>query len=244
MTAGDHGAVLRRLAAAARRGILTPLPEGVSADEAAAALEAGAEALGPTPRIGRGLGRPSADEAAGAPAGGGSVRIHPADEPAGGLVRIHPADEPAGGLVRIHIDGAARGNPGPAGFGAILEVPPDGPRIVHCGFLGEATNNVAEYQALLWALAEARRRGFEAAEVRSDSELMVKQMRGEYRVKHPRLRGLHARAAALARGFRAFSIRYVPREENAEADALANRAIDEGQRGRAARRRGAGAEGD
>ena len=203
MTAGRHGPVLRRLAAAARRGALAPLPAGITAAEAAAALEAAAEALGAPPAGAR-------REAA-----------------------------PAGGLVRLHVDGAARGNPGPAGFGAILDAAPDGPRIVHCGYLGEATNNVAEYQALLWALGEARRRGFEAVEIRSDSELMVKQMRGEYRVKHPRLRDLHARAAALARGFRAFSIRHVPREENAEADALANRAIDERRGGPAGRRAGA-----
>lgn len=209
MTAGRHGAALRRLAAVARRGALAPLPEGISAEEAAAALEAGAEALG----------EPAIVPDAGWAGAGGRTAL-------------------------IHVDGAARGNPGPAGFGVILEGAPDGQRIVHAAYLGEATNNVAEYQGLLWALAEARRRGFDAAEVRSDSELMVKQMRGEYRVKHPRLRGLHARAAALARGFHTFSIRHVPREENAQADALANRAIDEAQRGRAARRRGAPASGD
>ncbi|HEY7675775.1 MAG TPA: ribonuclease HI family protein [Candidatus Methylomirabilis sp.] len=214
MMAGRHGPLLRRLALAARRGALGPLPAGITADEAAAALDAGADALG----------APPADAA----------------PPAAGP---HREAAPTGGLVRIHVDGAARGNPGPAGFGVILDAGPDGPRIVHGGYLGEATNNVAEYQALLWALAEARRRGFGAVEVRSDSELMVKQMRGEYRVKHPRLRGLHARAAALARAFRAFSIRHVPREENGEADALANRAIDEGRGGRAGRRSGAGAEG-
>jgi len=210
MTAGRHGPVLRRLAAAARQGALGPLPAGTTADEAIAALEAGADALGAPPA-----------EAA---------------RPAGAARR---EAGPAGGLVRIHVDGAARGNPGPAGIGVILDAAPDGPRLVHCGYLGETTNNVAEYQALLWALAEARRRGFGAVEVRSDSELMVKQMRGEYRVKHPRLRGLHARAAALARGFRAFSIRHVPREENGEADALANRAIDERRGGPAGRRAGA-----
>lgn len=228
MTAGCRAAVLRRLAAAARRGALGPLPEGVSAEDAAAALEAGADALG----------KPAG-------AGGSPGRAIPGGAPQAPGEAGHPPPTPgAGGCVRISVDGAARGNPGPAGFGAILEGTPDGPRLVHAGYLGEATNNVAEYQALLWALAEARRRGFEAVEVRSDSELMVKQMRGEYRVKHPRLRGLHAKAAALARAFRAFSIRHVPRGDNAEADALANRAIDEGQRGRGARRRGAAAEGD
>ena len=203
MTVTGHGPVLRRLAAAARGGALGPLPAGITAAEAADALEAGADALA----------APPGDAA------------------------------PPDGLLRIHVDGAARGNPGPAGFGAILDAGPAGPRIVHGGYLGEATNNVAEYQALLWALAEARRRGFGAVEVRSDSELMVKQMRGEYRVKHPRLRDLHGQAIALARGFRTFSIRHVPREENGEADALANRAIDEGQGRRTGRRGGATVQG-
>jgi ribonuclease HI len=192
MIAGRHGAILRQLAAAARTGALAPLPAAISPDEAAAALAAGADALG-------------------AP-------------PAG----VDAAPSPrAGGRVRIHVDGASRGNPGPAGFGAVLEALPGGPRETHCAYLGEATNNVAEYRALLWALAEARRRGFAEAEVWSDSELMVKQMRGEYRVKEPRLRALHAEATDLARAFRTVSIRHAPREHNAEADALANRAIDE-----------------
>lgn len=204
MSPGRHRAVLRRLEAAVRRGEVAALPAGVSPAEAAAALEAGAEALRDVGDVER------------SPEFPGEV----GDQvPAGG-----------GGWVRIRVDGAARGNPGPAGFGVVLEEMPRGPRIEHGGYLGEATNNVAEYQGLLWALAEARRRGFQAAEVRSDSELMVKQMRGEYRVKHPRLRDLHAEAVALAGGFRRFRIRHVAREENAEADALANRAIDEAQR--------------
>ena len=209
MTAPGRGAMLRWLAAAARRGALTPLPEGITADEAAAALDAGADALG---------------EPAGAP-----------------LAR--PQEGRAGARVRIRVDGGSRGNPGPAGFGAILEGLPDGPRITHCAFLGTTTSNVAEYQALVWALAEARRRGFEAAEVLSDSELMVKQMRGDYRVQHPRLKPLHARAASLAHGFRSFHIRHVPRAHNSEADVLANRAIDEGLSERA-RRHGAASKGE
>ena len=204
MTAPRHGAMLRRLAVAARRGGLAPLPEGISAAAAAAALDAGADALG---------------------------------EPAAGPTR--PAEGLPAARVRIRVDGGSRGNPGPAGFGAILEGLPDGPRITHRAYLGTATNNVAEYQALLWALAEARRRGFEAAEVLSDSELMVKQMRGEYRVQHPTLKPLHAQAASLARGFRSFHIRHVPRRLNAEADALANEAIDGGMGGRPRRPAGA-----
>ncbi len=221
MSKQRDAAVLRRLAAAARREDTAWLPAGLSPEDAATALEAGAAALAPPPGDKKtGGGRRRAPERSG-----------PASEPDA----LGPAKS-----VRIHVDGASRGNPGPAGFGAILEGIPDGPCLVHSGYLGETTNNVAEYQALLWALAEARRRGFDAAEVRSDSELMVKQMRGEYRVKHPRLHALHAQATALARGFGTFSIRYVPREQNAAADALANRAIDE-QGLTAASRRGAAA---
>ncbi len=221
MTEGRHAAVLRRLAAAAREGGSAWLPEGVSPEEAAAALEAGAEALGSAAsrggkRRGRGLPAQRPGETLGAAEMPGPVRA-----------------------VRIHVDGASRGNPGPAGFGAILEPLPDGPPLAHGAYLGETTNNVAEYQALLWALGEARRRGFDSAEVRSDSELMVRQIRGEYRVKQPHLQRLHAQATALARGFRRFSIRHVRREENAAADALANRAIDEARAGRAAPRRAA-----
>jgi len=126
------------------------------------------------------------------------------------------------------IDGAARGNPGPAGIGVVLGEAGAPPREEIARYLGRATNNVAEYQALLAALERLRALGFTSAQIASDSELLVKQMRGEYRVTSPHLRPLHAAARRLAAGFAPFEIRHVPREANASADALANRAIDEG----------------
>ena len=134
------------------------------------------------------------------------------------------------GTTRIHIDGAARGNPGPAGVG-ILITGPDGQVVerIHRS-IGEATNNVAEYRALLLALERARALGCTEVEVYSDSELLVRQLQGRYRVKHPALRELFAAARDRIAGFRRFGITHVPREENAEADALANRGIEEAMR--------------
>jgi len=127
----------------------------------------------------------------------------------------------------IHIDGAARGNPGPAGAGVLI-LGPDGEVVdrMHC-WLGETTNNVAEYQALLLALERAQALGIADLEVRSDSELLVRQLNGQYKVKHPKLRELYGQAVERIGGFRRVQIRHVARELNAEADALANRGIDE-----------------
>jgi ribonuclease HI len=135
-----------------------------------------------------------------------------------------------GGSIRIHIDGAARGNPGPAGVGVVI-VGADGEVVerLHHG-IGEATNNVAEYRALLLALERALALGYTDLEVYSDSELMVRQLQGRYQVKHPRLRELFAVAKDRIASLRRFGIRHVPRDQNAEADALANRAIDEARR--------------
>ena len=134
------------------------------------------------------------------------------------------------GATRIHIDGAARGNPGPAGVG-ILITGPDGQVVerIHRS-IGEATNNVAEYRALLLALERSRALGCAEIEVYSDSELLVRQLLGRYQVKHPVLRALHAKARDRIAGFRRFHITHVPREENVEADALANRGIQEAAR--------------
>jgi ribonuclease HI len=134
------------------------------------------------------------------------------------------------GATRIHIDGAARGNPGPAGVG-ILITAPDGQIVerIHRS-IGEATNNVAEYRALLLALERARALGCAEIEVYSDSELLVRQLQGRYQVKHPVLRALYTKARGRAAGFRRFHITHVPREENVEADALANRGIEEAAR--------------
>ncbi len=130
--------------------------------------------------------------------------------------------------VVAHIDGGARGNPGPAGFGAVLEdeqgrlLPP------LKEYLGHRTNNYAEYAGLIAVLEYARREGHANLEVRSDSELMVRQMRGQYKVKSPDLRPLYERARELSRGFAWFAIEHVPREKNRDADRLANQAMDEG----------------
>jgi ribonuclease HI len=132
--------------------------------------------------------------------------------------------------MRVHIDGASRGNPGPAGIG-VLFLGPDGAVVerLHRG-IGEATNNVAEYSALLAALERAAAIGAKDLEVYSDSELLVRQLQGRYQVKHPVLRPLYARARKRIEGLRHFVIHHVPRELNAEADALANRGIDEAAR--------------
>lgn len=136
----------------------------------------------------------------------------------------------ASGAARIHIDGAARGNPGPAGVGVLI-IGPDGQvtERIHRS-IGEATNNVAEYRALLLALERAEALGYTDLQVFSDSELLVRQLQGRYQVKHPVLRKLHAMARGRSGAFRRFDIQHVPREQNAEADALANLAIDEARR--------------
>lgn len=129
--------------------------------------------------------------------------------------------------LRIHVDGASRGNPGEAGFG-IHAASADGRTVAELyGYLGQATNNVAEYQALIYALRWALGRGSDRVEVFSDSQLLVRQLEGRYRVKHPGLQPLFREASGLKARFERVAIRHVPREENREADALANRAVDE-----------------
>ena len=131
------------------------------------------------------------------------------------------------GAARIHIDGASRGNPGPAGIGVLI-LGADGVVVerLHRG-IGEATNNVAEYRALLLGLERTLALGVEDLEVRSDSELLVRQLQGRYRVKHPGLQPLYEASRKQIASFRRFEVRHVPRELNAEADALANLGIDE-----------------
>ena len=128
--------------------------------------------------------------------------------------------------VRIWMDGACRGNPGPASVGAVIRSAAGSVlrEISEC--LGHTTNNVAEYSALIRALEEAKALGARRVEAFSDSQLLVRQMSGQYRVKHPGLKPLHLRAAELARGFEQFSFTHVPREENRDADRLANEALD------------------
>ena len=127
---------------------------------------------------------------------------------------------------RAHIDGAARGNPGPAGAGVYIEAEADRPAEEHFEPLGNATNNVAEYRALLLALRRAADRGDSDVAIASDSLLLVEQMRGRFKVKAPHLKPLFAEALQRAKAFRRFSIRHVRREENVEADRLANLGAD------------------
>lgn len=128
--------------------------------------------------------------------------------------------------LTVYTDGAARGNPGPAGAGALIQDASG--NVLACArrFLGEATNNVAEYNALILGLERAGELGADALEIRADSELIVRQMRGEYRIRNEALRALAARAHALAAGFRSVRYVHVRREENRRADRLANDAIN------------------
>jgi ribonuclease HI len=123
-------------------------------------------------------------------------------------------------------DGAARGNPGPAGAGAMLKKPTGEVLAEVSGFLGHTTNNVAEYKALLMGLERALELGIRRIEVRADSELLIKQLRGEYRVKDEKLKLLFAEAKALLARFASTKLLHVRREQNAEADRLANAGID------------------
>lgn len=128
-------------------------------------------------------------------------------------------------LATLYIDGASRGNPGPAAYAVVL-ARPGLPEEEEADVIGPATNNFAEYTALIKGLSLAAERGVTRLEVRSDSELLVKQMRGEYRVRHPELRELWEQARRLAEGFEQFRITHVRREENRRADRLANEALD------------------
>ncbi len=130
------------------------------------------------------------------------------------------------GRLTIYTDGAARGNPGPAGAGAHIQDEHGNTIAQDYRYLGEATNNVAEYQALLLGMERARELGAARIEMRADSQLVVRQLCGEYRVRNPVLQGLHARVLALASEFESVEYTHVPREQNREADRLANRAID------------------
>jgi probable phosphoglycerate mutase len=126
-----------------------------------------------------------------------------------------------------YIDGGSRGNPGPAGFGVRVQTAGDALVDEFCESIGVATNNVAEYRGLLAALNWAAERGERRLHVRSDSELLVRQMRGDYRVKNPGLQALHRQARALVDRFERVTFEHVPRSENRDADRLANLAMDQ-----------------
>ena len=124
-------------------------------------------------------------------------------------------------------DGAARGNPGPAGSGAILKTTSLEVLAADGQYIGETTNNVAEYKALLLGLLRALQHGIRRLEVRADSELMIKQLRGEYQVRAEGLKPLFAEAKGMIGRFEAVRLVHVRREQNVEADRLANQAIDD-----------------
>jgi ribonuclease HI len=126
----------------------------------------------------------------------------------------------------LRSDGGARGNPGPAGAGFVIEV--DGEVVCRGGrYLGECTNNVAEYEALIWGLENVVALGYREVSAFADSELLVKQINGQYRVKNHGLKPLFMRALALLRGFDGFEVAHVRREQNKLADQLANEAMDQ-----------------
>jgi ribonuclease HI len=129
----------------------------------------------------------------------------------------------------LHADGGARGNPGPAGIGVVLE-DDRGEVIERLGQgIGAATNNVAEYRALIAGLELALARGVTDIQVFLDSELVVSQMKGEWKIKKDSLRTLAARASSLLQRFDSYTIAHVPRERNADADKLANEGMDEAE---------------
>ncbi|MCB0863842.1 MAG: ribonuclease HI family protein [Solirubrobacterales bacterium] len=126
----------------------------------------------------------------------------------------------------VNVDGGARGNPGPAAIGIVIR---DGEGNVLADLgetIGEVSNNVAEYQALIRGIEMAIDRGGDELDIRGDSELVVKQMLGQYKVKHPDMKPLNARANELLSGVGSWTITHVRREQNAEADALVNQALD------------------
>ena len=138
---------------------------------------------------------------------------------------IEPPQQKAGRLI-MFTDGASRGNPGEAGIGVVIK--DEGGNVVKriARYLGKATNNQAEYTALLDGLKAAREMGADGIQAYADSELLVKQIKGEYKVKNPELQKMNQVARSLIEKFPAFVITYIPREKNSLADSLANEAID------------------
>jgi ribonuclease HI len=179
-------------------------------------LDAAAAALGITSDQARALLR------------GAARQLGASDAPAG--PRKAPVRATSPGEVRrvvLYSDGAARGNPGPAGAGAVI-LDDAGRTVAKLGrFLGRQTNNVAEYEGLLLGLRRARAMGAREIEARADSQLLIRQLEGSYTVKNEVLRRLHAEALALLRAFERYQVVHVPREENKLADEMSNRAIDE-----------------
>ena len=128
--------------------------------------------------------------------------------------------------VHIYIDGAARGNPGPAGVGIVI-TDESGASIENISkAIGNTTNNVAEYTALVFGMEAARNLGAKGLVINTDSELLAKQLGGEYKVKAPTLKGLYAKVMQILKSFDDVAVNQIPREENKDADKLANKALD------------------
>lgn len=207
------------LPARERRALVAWLEARHAELEAAGRTESGprearaAAGKGDAARAGKGKG-----DAAGA--GGGARAGDPLPPEA-----LTPLDLASDAVARLQCDGASRGNPGPAALGVVVSL--DGVEIYRHGrALGTLTNNQAEYRSLLAGLEAVRRLGFRRLEVAMDSELVVRQLEGRYKVKNAGLKPLHAAAKAALAGFDAARVRHVPRGENAAADALANEALD------------------
>ena len=132
-------------------------------------------------------------------------------------------------MITAYIDGGARGNPGPAGYGVYIQGPDGEPLQELHGGLGIATNNVAEYNGLLAALRWAKEHGHTAVHIKADSLLVVEQMRGRFKVKHPGLQPLHAKATLLAHEVGRVTFEHVRRELNKDADRLSNLGMDEAE---------------
>jgi ribonuclease HI len=126
----------------------------------------------------------------------------------------------------LHVDGGARGNPGPAAIGVVVSDADGNVLDERAERIGVATNNVAEYRALLSGLERARELGADEVEIIGDSELVARQVTGEYKVKHPSMKPLHLQARTQLEGFRSWRFRTVPRAQNARADELVNAALD------------------
>jgi ribonuclease HI len=138
------------------------------------------------------------------------------------------APDPQRTALVLHVDGGARGNPGPAAIGVVISAA-DGALVEELGEpIGHATNNVAEYRALLRGLERARELGASELEIIGDSELIARQVSGVYKVKHPAMKPLYEQAMAALGRFDRWRIRTVPRAQNARADALVNAALDAG----------------
>ena len=131
------------------------------------------------------------------------------------------------GSWRLYCDGASRGNPGPSGAGAIIYDPRGQVQTQVSLYLGETTNNVAEYQALILGLNEAARLGVRRLQIFADSQLLVRQLNGQYRVKAPHLLPFWRAAKDALQKFESYTLSHVPRAENRQADELANQAIDQ-----------------